>query len=721
MAQLGWDETIITAFEDLVRPKLSPPDLYAFARRFGVDVGTAQNYLGKLGYTPDDIAAIEQLTTFSPSPSDLILFGVREAWRDEIAAKWGYDADFPANFGSEMERLGDRENWAKMYWRSHWQLPSVSSGLEMLHRQVITLEEFKELLYLADFPAEWRERITQVAYAPYTRVDVRRMHKMGVLSDEELVKAYMDGGYDREHAENLAQFTILYNLSDDREATKADILGGFRDGMLAEGEAIEWLQGINYSLEVARFLVEREQHKRNRALTNERVKVVKELYTHEEITYSEATARLGEIGLNSNEVASKLELWDIERLTKTKRPSRATLEKFFKEDTIDRAAFVEQMKGLGYIDTYIAWYLKSVTEAKAEERRKSEERMREEQEKIRRRKEKTDYQVDKARLDLNIAELRAAIAETQLVLQELEEQYYRDRTIIERAATPEQIQIELRNARRPVELDIAELQEEIKGFRTTNAELQEEIAKLRLQALPAEIELPEAELKAIIGDKQANISTLRAEIDQIETMRADVKTRIVAKQLQLRPGDEGWSNSVIDTLSTYDIAVLGQIESGMGAALRAAEPAEQTLSPELTEQLVKSFDLAREQAQDAIATIRVEVDELRAKALTDVTLLSDEERNRLVAEREVNTQANNHEIAMREADIQGKRTDLLVLEGEYDYRMELLRRRKSLAEIERQYRAEVMTLETRLANLKTNITQLQQQKARLDVGYREVA
>ena len=133
------------------------------------------------------------------------------------------------------------------------------------------------------------------------------------------------------------------------------------------------------------------------------------------------------------------------------------------------------------------------------------------------------------------------------------------------------------------------------------------------------------------------------------------------------------------------------------------------------------FNLAKEQVQDQIATTQVEINELRAKALTDVSLLSEEERNRLIAEREVSIRENSHEIALREANIQSKRTDIIALKQEYDSRLALLRERVSLAEIERRYRQDVLVLQTRLGTLRSNITELQQQKATLTVGYRTVA
>jgi hypothetical protein len=69
-----------------------------------------------------------------PPPSDLILMAVREAFDDQVAGEFGLDANFPAPFATYGRQIGIDEQWAKRYWRSHWNLPSTEQGFEMFHR-----------------------------------------------------------------------------------------------------------------------------------------------------------------------------------------------------------------------------------------------------------------------------------------------------------------------------------------------------------------------------------------------------------------------------------------------------------------------------------------------------------------------------------------------------------------------------------------------------------
>jgi len=209
MRALGLRQRFLDGMEDALRPRLSPEAEITQARRFRADLNAAIARIREQGYTLEDATKIAQLTEFLPGPSDLVRMAVREAWRDDVAARWGYDADMPLHFAEQMQRLGDTENWARLYWRAHWELPSVTLGTEMLHRGALSLEEFDELLRISDIPAEWRRRITQIAYRPYTRVDTRRMYRAGVLDETGVYQTYRDLGYDHEHALGMMEFTIL--------------------------------------------------------------------------------------------------------------------------------------------------------------------------------------------------------------------------------------------------------------------------------------------------------------------------------------------------------------------------------------------------------------------------------------------------------------------------------------------------------------------------------
>ncbi|MBA7568662.1 hypothetical protein ES708_10396 [subsurface metagenome] len=241
---LGHRPEVIAAVVAFTKNKIGPAEFVRHGYLAGLSEGGVSLYLQDLGYKDAELTALLNIYQLRPGPSDLVRMGVREAWRDDVAAKWGYDSDFPAQFGAEMQRAGDTEGWAQRYWRAHWELPGLGTVLEMLHRGVVTDGEFDEYLRIADYPSGWRARIAQVAYTPYTRVDTRRMYRFGVLDEAGVYNTYRDIGYDHQHATAMTQFTVLDALTDERELTKSDVLKSYRLARFTRAEALSNLVAL---------------------------------------------------------------------------------------------------------------------------------------------------------------------------------------------------------------------------------------------------------------------------------------------------------------------------------------------------------------------------------------------------------------------------------------------------------------------------------------------
>ncbi|GAG78096.1 unnamed protein product, partial [marine sediment metagenome] len=86
--------------------------------------------------------------------------------------------------------------------------PSPQQGFDMLHRGVISDDELNMLLRALDVMPFWRDKLTQIAFRPLTRVDVRRMYKQGVLTETEVYESYLIAGYNEQNAERMAEFTV---------------------------------------------------------------------------------------------------------------------------------------------------------------------------------------------------------------------------------------------------------------------------------------------------------------------------------------------------------------------------------------------------------------------------------------------------------------------------------------------------------------------------------
>jgi hypothetical protein len=180
-----------------------------------------------------------------PGSSDLVRFAVREAFSPDIVSLYQYNKELPREVLPWMEKQGYGQplgfnrpdgstwndntaaggsvTWFDLYWYSHWELPSVTQGYDMLHRfyadssygpspsytpgTAFDFTAMSTLLKTQDYPPYWREKLISLSYSPLTRVDIRRMFDIGVLNDAGVYHGYRALGYDDNNAKNLLQFT----------------------------------------------------------------------------------------------------------------------------------------------------------------------------------------------------------------------------------------------------------------------------------------------------------------------------------------------------------------------------------------------------------------------------------------------------------------------------------------------------------------------------------
>jgi len=258
-------------------------DCIELYKRNIIDSDELAKRLSKLGVPDNEQSLWQKLAETRPSVQDVIRFAVREVYSPEIAKTYGQfeGADEVAAMAADdLKAAGIRPEDLAKYWAAHWELPSVQMGYEMLHRGVITMDELKTLMRTLDIMPYWRDKLIEISYVPLTRVDIRRMHKLGILSDDDLIKAYKDIGYNDENAKRLADFTKLYNADPEsseetksdrdrgnwKDLSRGDIINGYSDGLLTYNEAYEGLYNLGYSKEESEFLLARadyEQEKNN--------------------------------------------------------------------------------------------------------------------------------------------------------------------------------------------------------------------------------------------------------------------------------------------------------------------------------------------------------------------------------------------------------------------------------------------------------------------------
>lgn len=289
-------------------------------------------------------------------PADLVRLMVRDALDERVVDEQQLDTDFRTKYNAELfNAVGMSEEQARFLWRAHWRYPSPTELYNMLHRDIITEDQARELLKIDDWAPAQIDNIMALSFHPYTRVDIRRMHKDGVLTDTELERAYMELGYDTERAARLSAWTVKLNHKDTESAgeiwrapLKTRVLSLYLDWAITEDQAREALAGLDFTEAQADALIADAGFAREASLTRQARESIRKAFTTNLLDEQLTADKLASVGYGLDSIGELMAAWTFERefreLTDSEREQRDLTKTEVLEAYATRLLSVEQTK-----------------------------------------------------------------------------------------------------------------------------------------------------------------------------------------------------------------------------------------------------------------------------------------------------------------------------------------------------------------------------------------
>ena len=371
LARSGFSDGTIEQLRKLIPTLLDVQTLAELTRRGLMSEEDYGYGLQHLGYTPEQVHQLEQLRFYIPGPQDVISFANRDVYYPDVVAAYGMDQDFPEAMIPDLERAGVARETALKFWEAHWSLPSMPLAFEMYQRTAetgLTRADMMRLMRSAGIEPYWREKILAVSFSPFTRVDIRRMNKAGVLNEQEVTQAYKAIGYDDVRADKLTAFTLKLNgatenqeLAPFRTKMRTHVETLFLDGVIDVAELDAQFTVLGYTpAEAVAFVAEAEfiKHATDRKIVRE---AIRKAYEGGHITDQDATARLVADGYTPDEAARIMVPWHIVRELHdlsahehaARELTRADVLAAYEDHIIDKPAAVLHLKQLKYHDADI--------------------------------------------------------------------------------------------------------------------------------------------------------------------------------------------------------------------------------------------------------------------------------------------------------------------------------------------------------------------------------
>ena len=354
----GWVNQVVSATSQI----LGAADAFEAWRRGIIGIEERNEYLGKQGISGHLIPQMEKLTYTYPNASDLITFARRDVFDPATVKFFGYEENLPSIPDSYLKAAGLTPEVWMLHWKAHWRDIEFNMASEMLHRGKINDSEFDLMLRAANYPPGIVENMKAISYSPLTRVDARRMYRLGTLKEDGLFKAYKDIGYSDENAQLMVEFTKKYESGEDRGITRAAVQTAYKKGLIDQDEFITYLAALDYPETTVAFWVEMTEFDMMQEEVDTKIDDITMLYSMGELDLEQVKIELDKLGLAA-ELAQRIQLkLQSKTSSKLKLPSQSDLTDWLRAGIIDQIAFGHRMKALGYKSEDIILFLTEAQE-----------------------------------------------------------------------------------------------------------------------------------------------------------------------------------------------------------------------------------------------------------------------------------------------------------------------------------------------------------------------
>jgi len=341
-------------YYNAVLAKPNPQDIIRWRLRTDPSLAELPSDLSKIGVHPDYQDVYKTLAYPVPPIGDMITMAVREAFTPEIAERFGQYEDYPTELTKFAAMNGISEDWSKRYWAAHWSLPSPQQGFQMLHRGIINKDELHVLMRALDIMPFWRDKLIQVAYKPLTRVDVRRMFALGVLTEDEVKTAYLDVGYSEKNSERLTEFTVKQVLAQQTGFNTTDVVAAYKNSQLNRSDAYTMIADLGVKGGNITSILNAAETQRDWSLLNDQIRGIGNEYKQEVLDGDEAEDRLRSLGLPSDKVEALKRQWYKETVERPSTPwTKAEIMQFVKRGIIDDNRAKQELGILGFDKEHI--------------------------------------------------------------------------------------------------------------------------------------------------------------------------------------------------------------------------------------------------------------------------------------------------------------------------------------------------------------------------------
>lgn len=360
-------------------------------RRQEIDYGTARHMIKRNVGGYGSLADAWLGTRYEiPGPSDLIRFAVREGFDPNSVRRFGYNKEFPSAILPWMNKQGYSQDtgiprppgstdesgnpmagnatWSDLYWWSHWELPSLTQGYEMLHRlypnsrfgpnpdiinnSSFTPDDLYALQKAQDIPEYWRDKLQAISYHPLTRTDATYLFERDLITEDRFYHSLRSNGYSDQDAVDLLRLGKLRKINNRginlEKVGKEWVCEQYTLGTIDKVEAANVLKSAGYPVNnIDDFIKVCEINIRSTSLKGY-LKQTRIAYVRGAFDEGGLRDALRTMNVNPMMINEYVNRWTFEKMHQYKLSSVAVNTKAYVDGAMTEEAYQEALFNLGY-------------------------------------------------------------------------------------------------------------------------------------------------------------------------------------------------------------------------------------------------------------------------------------------------------------------------------------------------------------------------------------
>ena len=342
---------------DAVGMPPSPQDLFEMYRRGLIPEGESAYQFPSIyaglaqGHTKDEwIPLFQQLVHTWLTPLDFVRAAVQGQMTQSDAETWagktGLDTTTALPGGKTMFSLA---------FDIAGRPPGPEEAGRMANRGIIpwtgtgaAATTFQQVIAESDVKTKYTAALRALqAYVPPPRM-IGGLLEKGGITEAQAKKYWEMGGVPAELTDAYVYEATQEATIKEKDLAKGEVLSAYFDRIVDKPTATELLHLLGYSGQVATYMLDVSDFRRELKALNAEVNRIGGYYMHHKITEVEAQSSLETLGVPTDQVAGLLSIWSVERVVPVRIPTTGQISKAVQYGTLSTGEALAKLELLGY-------------------------------------------------------------------------------------------------------------------------------------------------------------------------------------------------------------------------------------------------------------------------------------------------------------------------------------------------------------------------------------